>query len=120
MMKPKEKRQQELQSKFNFQCKCDRCEKWQFELCSLLPNIRIKLDPNFQFMTRITSSDRNYQQILSSKATTFDLLKKYKDVVWSEEVSRIIYHLFSLALKETESVSGGIPFTGRHFNMQFD
>ncbi|XP_055305772.1 SET and MYND domain-containing protein DDB_G0273589-like [Sitodiplosis mosellana] len=120
LMKPKTERQRDLQSKFKFQCKCDRCKQPQLESSTLNSNLRIKLDPIFQSIFE-SRSVHDYQTFLSLKANAFGLLKKYKKVAWSAEVYRIIYSLYTLALMETETATAGsMPFTGHIFNITFD
>lgn len=120
----KEDRQELILSKFNFQCKCLRCERPELDIVCLIQNGLIKTDPNFVSMIEDDVDDADnihcYQHILALKARTMGLLKKYEQAPWSTEILRAIYHLYGLALIETEHISGSIAFTGHPFNRQYD
>lgn len=69
MFDSKAKRQKELHKKFNFQCKCERCE-----LDSEFSNHRIRLDPGYKALT-----EQEVKDFMKTKNNIrklcFDLLK---------------------------------------------
>lgn len=94
LLKPKLERQEELQSKFKFQCKCDRCERPEVESSCLKSDRVILSDPDYWSLIQMDPMEaikgQYFQNILSVKANTMRLLKKYGNAVWSDELIRII------------------------------
>lgn len=117
----KAERQQSLQSKFNFQCKCERCESPQLESISHSSCLQIDLDSGFQSvmtnLERVLNEGAGHDHFESEKMKIFDILKKFKNTKWCIEISRLVYHLFTFALADTESGVGGMPFTGWVLNV---
>lgn len=121
MFHPMAERQKCLRVKFNFRCYCNRCERPQLYSRALKSNRRIKSDPNFQLLDDVVHEPGcDYRDVLSLKANAYRLLKKYKSVAWCEEIFRIIYDLYTIALIETNRASGGIQYNGRPFNVYIE
>ncbi|XP_031628450.1 SET and MYND domain-containing protein DDB_G0273589-like [Contarinia nasturtii] len=125
LLEEKAERQQMIQEKFKFQCKCKRCESPLLELLSRKPSLRILSDCNYQSfiadlnaMDDVKSISRDQQESL--KLNIFSLLKKYKNHNWLYEISRIIYSLYTVALIESESLERGMPYVGRVLNFDLE
>lgn len=99
----KTKRQQILQTKFNFQCKCQRCQSPQLESSSLKSNDYIARDLDFQyFCNEIKNATINLDLHLvdSLRSKSFEMLKKYGKASWCRQINDIMDYLNDLLTTE--------------------
>lgn len=103
-----QERQHFFKSKFNFRCKCERCNEPELEVTSLQINNIIRNDMEYHLicMADMAAVDaermygfsyngaRQYDDVERPKC--FSLLKKYGTFDWCYEIYDIIYKLYSM------------------------
>ena len=88
---PRGKRQQELKSGWNFDCKCEKCE-----LTGNISNIHLTFDPCYRFAFENIHDKRKYLAILENCRQFLD---KYGRLPWSEEIGFMI-NTFAFVVQE--------------------
>ncbi|XP_055304640.1 SET and MYND domain-containing protein 4-like [Sitodiplosis mosellana] len=103
LLKAKSKRQQILQNKFKFLCKCQRCQSSHLESSSLKSNDAIISDRYFHNLRadiKCATDNFDSQSFEPLRAQCFNMLKKYDRVPLCLEINCIMDDLNTLAVNE--------------------